>query len=434
MRRQLTLCDATYICCNAAEPPSPAEIGEENIMKLRELLEAGPAKANGIFASLLETSNGAVKSREKLFTELKSELERLADLEEGHVFPVLKQHEQTKDLVPDAIKGNKELRAKLAALDALSKDDEAFIPKLEDLMKGFQHILRDEKKALLPAVLRAVSEDQVEMATREQAAQQAASQKTAEEAARKAAENKAAERAAQQAAEKKAAESAAQKAAEKKAAEDAAQKAAERARSIADKKAAEQAADKAAEKKAAEQSRKAAERTAARAAQKAADQKAAEEARKAVARKAAERARKAAERKAAEKAARKAAEGKAARARQRAMEQNVARQQARDNARNPGPDFQALAAFSMAATRGMAEMGSAWMEWLGGSSSVHAQLSQQLVRCRTMQEVAHTQQSFIAGSAQSWIEHNARVLQISRHVADEGLRALGGRRQGPAGQ
>ena len=38
-------------------------------------MQAGPAKANELFARLAETSDGAVKTREKLFTELKSELE-----------------------------------------------------------------------------------------------------------------------------------------------------------------------------------------------------------------------------------------------------------------------------------------------------------------------------------------------------------------------
>jgi hypothetical protein len=132
--------------------------------------------------------------------------------------------------------------------------------------------------------------------------------------------------------------------------------------------------------------------------------------------------------------ARKAAAQKAAKAQERAVEQTVATPRSRDTAGNPDPSFNALAAFSKAATRGVTEMGSAWMEFLGGSGSIHAQLSRQLLSCRTMQDLARTQQSFLAGSAQGWMEHNQRVLQISRHAAEEGMRALGGRRPGPAGQ
>jgi hypothetical protein len=117
---------------------------------------------------------------------------------------------------------------------------------------------------------------------------------------------------------------------------------------------------------------------------------------------------------------------------QRAVEQNVAGPRSHDNVRSPG--LRTLAAFSVAATRGMTEMGSAWMEWLGGTTGVHAQLSQQLVRCRTMQDLAQTQRTFLAGSAQGWVEHNRRVLQISRAAAEESMRALGGRRPGPTAQ
>jgi chemotaxis protein histidine kinase CheA len=200
--------------------------------------------------------------------------------------------------------------------------------------------------------------------------------------------------------EKKVAEKKAeQKPAEKKAAE---QKAAER-------KAAEQ---KAAEKKAAE--KKAAEQKAAE--QKAAEQKAAEK--KAAEKMAAEK--KAAEKKAAEKMAaeQKAAEKKAAE--KKAAEKKAAEQKAAV----PSLDIQAFGAFSTNAAGGMHEMGSAWLAWFGGSTSDGLELSHRLLQCRTLQDLAETQRSYLAGSTRGWLDHNARVLKISRQMADEGLRTL----------
>lgn len=380
-------------------------------MNLRQLLEAGPAKAAGIFQALSDTSNGTVKSRQKLFDALKAELEGYGNLLERHLLPALKQHEKTRALVPDTAKAIREFRGKLAELDALAKDDEAFLPSLKELTKTFQEMVRSEQKDLVPSVLRAASDEQaarhqaeMEKAQAQKEREQAALQKAADETARKAA----------------------------------AIKAAERTRKAAERKAAERAAVKAAEKEAAEQSRQAAERKAVRAARKAADQKAAVEARKAAEHKAAERAMKTAARKAAAQAAREASENraalaarkaaarKAAKAQQRAVEQTVAGPRSRDT----GP-VQALAAFSMAATRGMTEVGSAWIEWLGSSGGAHARQSLQLLRCRTLQDLAHTQRSFFAGSAQGWMEHNRRVLRISRAAAEESMRALGGSRPKP---
>ena len=131
-------------------------------MSLRTLMQAGPAKANELFARLAETSDGAVKTREKLFSELKAELELHISLEEQHLFPILRRNAETKDLVAEAIKDNKELRAKLAELEALPKNDETFPERLKELQKTFRQHARDEKRELLPAVQRALSEEQVQ--------------------------------------------------------------------------------------------------------------------------------------------------------------------------------------------------------------------------------------------------------------------------------
>lgn len=131
-------------------------------MNFRMMMQAGPARANELFAKLADTSDGAVKTREKLFAELKGELELHASLEEEHLFPILRKNAETRALVVDAIRDNKEMRAKLAELDALPKNDEAFPERLAELQKAFRQHARDEKKELLPAVQRALSTEQVQ--------------------------------------------------------------------------------------------------------------------------------------------------------------------------------------------------------------------------------------------------------------------------------
>ena len=131
-------------------------------MTFRAMMLAGPTKANELFARLSETSDGAIKTREKLFAELKAELELHTSLEEEHLFPILRRNPETKGLVADAIKDNKELRAKFAELDALPKNDDVFPEQLKELQTAFRQHARDEKRELLPAVQRALSEEQVQ--------------------------------------------------------------------------------------------------------------------------------------------------------------------------------------------------------------------------------------------------------------------------------
>jgi stress response protein YsnF len=125
-------------------------------------MQAGSSKVNDLFAKLSDTSEGAVKTREKLFGELKAELTLHVSLEEEHLFPLLRRNAETKHLVADAVKDNKDLRARLTDLDALPKNGEAFIPLLTELQKAFRQHSRDDKKELLPAVQRALSAEQVQ--------------------------------------------------------------------------------------------------------------------------------------------------------------------------------------------------------------------------------------------------------------------------------
>lgn len=134
-------------------------------LNFKTMMQSGPGKAFELFARLAETSDGAVKTRDRLFAELKAELELHTSLEEQHLFPILRKNAETKDLVVEAIRDNKELRAKLSELEGMPKNDQAFIEKLAELQKAFRQHARDEKKELLPAVQRALSDEQVQDVT-----------------------------------------------------------------------------------------------------------------------------------------------------------------------------------------------------------------------------------------------------------------------------
>src|SRR5919107_2128627 len=129
---------------------------------IRQFIQTSPTKAIELFSRLAETSDTAVKTRERLFGQLKDELELAASLEEQHLFPVLKKHKETKELVQEALSDNKQTRKLLTELEHSAKDDEQFIPKVLELRKSFQQHVRDEKKELLPAVSKALSDEEAE--------------------------------------------------------------------------------------------------------------------------------------------------------------------------------------------------------------------------------------------------------------------------------
>jgi stress response protein YsnF len=125
-------------------------------------MQEGSSKVNDLFARLSDTSEGAVKTREKLFGELKADLELHANLEEEFLFPLLRRNPETRGLVVEAIADNKNLRSRLTDLEALPKNGEAFLPLLTELQKAYRQHSRDEKKELLPALQSALSAEQVQ--------------------------------------------------------------------------------------------------------------------------------------------------------------------------------------------------------------------------------------------------------------------------------
>jgi hypothetical protein len=124
-----------------------------------------PDKANELFEKLLSTSDNAVKTRERLLGDLKEELELLASLQEQHLFPILRKHGM-HELVQEATRDNQETNALLAELESTPKNNGAFLGKVTELRRVFQQHIRDDKKELLPAVLKVLSDEEAEAVAR----------------------------------------------------------------------------------------------------------------------------------------------------------------------------------------------------------------------------------------------------------------------------
>jgi hypothetical protein len=330
-----------------------------------------------------------VKTREKLFSELKNELELHISLEGQHLFPILRRNPETKELVADAIKDNKELLAKLDELEALPKNDETFLERLKELQKTFRQHARDEKRELLPAVKRALSEEQVNrVAEKFEAgiaeADQARQDEVEERRVKARQEREQAERQAEGQAE-------------------------------SEKAAGEQARhDEAAQKRAtAQREREEAERE-----REEADRQAEQEA---VVRQAQEEG---------ERSARDATEAVARAA--TTAQTNVLHigKSAAANAERIGaetkrvadttmvPDLSSIASLPKIAVDAMMEIRSAWIDRI----FIGTRMSQELLRQATAQ-----QQRFAADVAGEWMEHNTRVMHIIMLAAQEGFRPVASR-------
>jgi hypothetical protein len=147
-------------------------------MTFDEFIQDGLGKANKLFAKLAQSGPNAIKTRERLFLDLKAEFNHLNRFERHHLIPALGDQRKTRALVKALEKDIEKVAELLAELDNEPRNGDAFLQKVEGLQKAFQAHVRDERKDLLPAVLEALQRAQA--AERDAAELQVAARKAAE--------------------------------------------------------------------------------------------------------------------------------------------------------------------------------------------------------------------------------------------------------------
>lgn len=119
-------------------------------MDLYQLLRQDHQKVKRLFERIDDTFGATTKSRERLFSELKQELELHSELEESHFYPALEQQEELQDLIEDAREEHAEMAELLAALDEGDKDDEEWASQLEELRETVETHVEEEEGEIFP--------------------------------------------------------------------------------------------------------------------------------------------------------------------------------------------------------------------------------------------------------------------------------------------
>jgi iron-sulfur cluster repair protein YtfE (RIC family) len=142
-------------------------------MNAFELLKKDHEKVSGIFEKLDATTERGVKTREELFTQLKTELDIHAQIEEQILYPVLKEAKETKDITLEAYEEHAVVKQLLAELESLPKDDETWGAKLTVLKENVEHHVEEEEGEMFKSAREVLSREQIdELGARLQEAKQ----------------------------------------------------------------------------------------------------------------------------------------------------------------------------------------------------------------------------------------------------------------------
>lgn len=131
-------------------------------MNVYTLLKKDHEKVKSIFKALGETTERAVKKRETLFAQLKSELTIHAEAEEAVFYPRVLDPKETHEITLEALEEHKVVKTLLAELDSDAKDTEEWSAKLKVLQENVEHHVEEEEGELFKKAQKALSKEEAE--------------------------------------------------------------------------------------------------------------------------------------------------------------------------------------------------------------------------------------------------------------------------------
>ena len=129
-------------------------------MDALELLKKDHQKVKELFEQAEEAEG---KEQQKLFEQIKTELETHARIEETVFYPAVQKHQELKDMVLESLEEHKQIKTLLKEMDNLASDSEKFEPKLQLLMENVEHHAEEEEEGkMFPKLRQIMNKQQLE--------------------------------------------------------------------------------------------------------------------------------------------------------------------------------------------------------------------------------------------------------------------------------
>jgi hemerythrin superfamily protein len=128
-------------------------------MDALELLKQDHAKVKKLFE---EAEDADEKDQKAIFTQIKTELEIHARIEESVFYPAMDRYNELKDMVRESLQEHNQMKTLLTEMADLS-DSEDFQDKLEELIDNVEHHAEDEEEGkMFPKIRELVSRSELE--------------------------------------------------------------------------------------------------------------------------------------------------------------------------------------------------------------------------------------------------------------------------------
>jgi hemerythrin superfamily protein len=136
--------------------------GEALDMNAFTLLKTDHKKVAELLEKLDSTTERGVKTREDLFTKLKTELDAHARIEETIFYPALAKADETRDITLEAFEEHRLVKQLLSELQSLGKDEEKWTAKFTVLKENIEHHVGEEEGEMFTKARKLLSEKDAE--------------------------------------------------------------------------------------------------------------------------------------------------------------------------------------------------------------------------------------------------------------------------------
>ena len=128
-------------------------------MDALELLKQDHAKVQKLFE---EAESADEKEQKAIFSQIKTELEIHAQIEENVFYPAMQRYDELKEMVAESLKEHSNIKTLLQEMATLAGSED-FQDKLEELIDNVEHHAEDEEEGkMFPKVRELVSANELQ--------------------------------------------------------------------------------------------------------------------------------------------------------------------------------------------------------------------------------------------------------------------------------
>ena len=130
-------------------------------MEATVLLKKDHAAVKALFKKFEAAGDRAAQTKQRLFDDIKAELDAHAAIEEEIFYPAMQKvrSKDVQDLVLEAIEEHKVVKTLLKEIAQLTPDDDAFDAKMKVLQENVEHHADEEEKEMFPQAEEHLSEE-----------------------------------------------------------------------------------------------------------------------------------------------------------------------------------------------------------------------------------------------------------------------------------